>query len=337
MSLRTGWGRIGGALAALLVGLSVLAGPPLTAATRTAPTTVLALKAGSGRGQIGITATDGPSAFRIAADGTIRIMDTVNRRLLFFNGRSGRLASTIDLKFTKRPTDFVVTGQGDLYVLDAGAWTIEHLSIRGARLGTVPISAALKGRFSTLSLTADGRLVGLGTGQGYVLVNNGSPIPLDSQPRARVQGVVTVRSNALFSIAPDSTNRRQSLLIDYGAIAPRGIDLGAVQGTAAFLDVNQGMEPYVAIQRRGSAELRRYAVDGQLLGTLTLDQSGARRALRPIYVDRPGAVYTMNVTRTGLTIQRYVMAGAGGRPLPLYSQLVTTAPWSPGSLQAAVG
>lgn len=316
--------------------------PTLAAATASAAAAqgqeVLAIPAGSGAGQVGITATDGPPTFRIAADGSIRVMDTLNKRLLFFTGQPFKLSQTLDLSFLKRPTDFVVTGKGDLYVLDAEAWAISHLSIQGAELNNIALNPATKGKFTTISLTADGRIFGLERKTGYLLIDAAGPIPIEDQPNAQVEGSATVRSNAIFSIVGDNSNQqRQSLLINYGGTAPATIPLGEIDGEAMFLDINQGMEPYTLVTRGTNAEVQRFNVAGQRLGSLTLDLSGCRAIPRGVYVDRPGDIYTMCVGEQGVSIKHYVMTDAQGQPLPRFDQLVQNAPWSPGSLQSAPG
>lgn len=303
---------------------------------------VLTIPAGSGPGQVGITATEGPPTFRIAADGSIRVMDTINKRLLFFNAATSsqpfKLAETLDLSLLKRPTDFVVTGKGDLYVLDAEAWAISHLSITGSELNNIPLNPATKGKFTTISLTADGRIFGLDRQTGYLLIDAAGPIAIEDQPASIVEGGATVRSNAIFSIVGDNTNPKiQSLLINYGGIAPATIALGPIDGEVTFLDINQGMEPYTVTTRESTLEVQRHSVDGQLMGAITLDRSGCRAVPRGVYVDRPGDVYTMCVGDQGVSIKRYVIVDAQGQPLPRYDQLVDRAPWAPGSLQSAPG
>ncbi len=97
------------------------------------------------------------------------------------------------------------------------------------------------------------------------------------------------------------------------------------------------MEPYIMLQKGSAFEVRRYSISGELLGTLTLDQQNCRPMSRSIYVDRPGDVYSMCVNEQGATITRYAMTDAQGQALPLFDELVTTAPWSPASLQATPG
>lgn len=303
---------------------------------------VLTIPAGSGAGQVGISATDGPPTFRIAADGSIRVMDTVNKRLLFFSATTSsqpfKLTQALDLSFLKRPTDFVVTGKGDLYVLDAEAWAISHLSIGGAELNNIALNPATKGKFTTISLTADGRIFGLERTNGYLLIDSAGPIAIEDQPNAQVEGGATVRSNAIFSIVGDNSNQqRKSLIINYGGIAPATIPLGEIDDEVTFIDINQGMEPYILAAGDTTAEVQRFNVAGQLLGTLTLDLSGCRPVPRGVYVDRPGDIYTMCVGDQGVSIKRYVMTDAQGQPLPRFDQLVQSAPWSPGSLQSAPG
>ncbi len=301
-------------------------------------TTVLQLKAGQGKGQVGITADDGPSTFRVAADGSYRIMDPVNKRLLFFDGTSGKLLQTLNLAFLGRPTDFVVSGKGDLYVLDAEGWTLDHLEVSGKELRNIPLNPDLKGQFTTITLTADGRIYGLGAENVYLLVTADGALEPETQGISGT-GMYTVRSNAVFSLLTGenaATPGETDLYISTGDPETR-FNLGKLSGQVSFVDVNQGMQPYIAISAGGLTEIRRFDVQGNLLGTLTVDQRGCRAAARSLYIDRPGAVYSMCVSDGGVTIQRYVMADAAGTPLPLFSALVTTAPWSPGNLQASPG
>ncbi|HET9224522.1 MAG TPA: hypothetical protein VFO07_18560, partial [Roseiflexaceae bacterium] len=73
--------------------------------------------AGEGQNQIGIYGhtpnIDGPRAFRIGGDGSIRILDSVNSRVLFV-GQDGQVARVLKVEMT--PLDFIVNEQGEVFV-----------------------------------------------------------------------------------------------------------------------------------------------------------------------------------------------------------------------------
>jgi hypothetical protein len=279
----------------------------------------------------------------VAADGSLRIMDTVNKRLLFYApghaGANGKLQRTIDLSSLEQPTDFAVTTVGDVFVLDAAAWALAMYTMDGAEQNITPLHPSLKGLFSTISLTADGSLWGVGENQHHSLIFDSSTAPADVTNDASYGGAVTVRSAAYFAIERGQTSTSQAVLniSNVGDGTPIQFKLGQIDGPATFLDVNQGMEPYILVQNGSVSKVRRYSVSGELRGTLILDQQGCRPMSRSIYVDRPGDVYVMCASAEGATITRYALTDADGQALPLFDQLVTTAPWSPASLQAAPG
>jgi hypothetical protein len=300
---------------------------------------VLRLPAGSGPGQVGITNDAAPPTFRIAADGSIRIMDTVNKRLLFFNGASGPLERTIDLQALQHPIDFAVSGSGDVFVLDAGAWSLTGYGLDGQLEGNTPTHPLFKGLFSTISLDAHGGLWGVGDQVRYTIMPAEAPLDGVHEGETLFRGVPTVRSPMSFEIRENSRQPGGKLLsinnFTDGSLAQ--FDLGDADGDVSFLDVNQGMEPYVQIANGTTTQVRRFSVTGDLLGSLTIDRSGCRMAARAVYVDRPGDVYGMCADDAGVTVTRYVMTDDAGSRLPLFDQLVTDAPWSPGTLQPSPG
>lgn len=304
------------------------ASSPAYARLAAAPTTVLRLKAGSAAGQVGITSQLAPTSFRIGSDGSYRVMDAANKRILFFNGASGKLERTIALTTLKQPTDFAINNAG-VFVLDTGAWKIVRVSLTGKVQSSFAIAPTLKGKITTIALTADGRLFALALNESFLLLSANEPLPPENQLLASFIGVPTVRSNAQFFV--DTQIKELNVyFISSGIVG--AIPLGTYAGTPKFLDVNQGMQPYVTFSNQGKIEVRRFAVNGRLLGKLNFDLSAYRTASRRVYVDRQGAVYTMQIGKADLTIQRYIMTDSAGKPLPAQTTLVTTAPWSPSVL-----
>lgn len=317
-----------------------------SASTTAAPAggqVVLQVPAGNTSQAVGITAQAGPSTFRVAADGSLRFMDPVNKRLMFFEqgqaGANGKLQRTIDLASLQRPSDFAVSSVGDVFVLDVDGWALAMFTMDGTVQNVMPLHPSLRGLFSTISLTADGSLWGVGENTHYSLISDTPTSPADVTQDATFAGTVTVRSAAYFSVGSRPENAIQSVLSisNVGDGTPIHYDLGQLDGRATFLDVNQGMEPYLLVQKDTVAEVRRYSVQGHLLGTLVLDQRNCRPTAGSVYVDRPGDVYVMCVNDNGATITRYAITDGDGQALPLFDRLVTTAPWSPAILQAAPG
>jgi hypothetical protein len=125
---------------------------------------VLRLSAGDGRDQVGIgrdvSGTNGPRAFRIGSDGTLRILDSVNKRVLFF-GQNGKLLRT--LKLDADPIDFIVDNQGEVFVYasDGGRNQVLHYDSRGKLIERLPVA-------SGASVPADGIM--LNSNQDVMLV-----------------------------------------------------------------------------------------------------------------------------------------------------------------------
>ncbi len=299
---------------------------------------VLSLPAGIGTGQVGIGGTDGPASFRIGADGSIRILDTHNQRLLFFDGATGKPQRTISLSETEHPTDFAVKGTGELFVLDtmANKFYLYDLDGRKRKEFKIPLAPEHTEVLKTLSLTASGDLWIMNEIKAFPLLTpDGKQLSRDATEAAGMGGSVTVRSNARFRI--EAGGDKAHLIVDVQSQPAFDQQVGLLDEHPVFLDVNQGMELYVAAKKGESTEIRRYSPAGELMGTLSVDRNGCRPTARGIYVDRPGDVYTMCTGAGGVTVARYSMTDLVGKPLPRYNKLVTTVVWSPNSLQAAPG
>ncbi len=190
----------------------------------------------------------------------------------------------------------------------------------------MPLHPSLRGLFSTISLTADGSLWGVGENKHYSLISDSPTSTADVTQDATFAGAVTVRSAAYFSVVSNPENATQAVLsiTNVSDGMPIQYNLGQLDGRNTFLDVNQGMEPYVLVEQDTGSEVRRYSIQGHLLCTLSLDQQHCRPMARSIYVDRPGDVYVMCVNDSGAMITRYAMTD-DGHALPLFEQLVTTA------------
>lgn len=70
--------------------------PPTVSPTPSIVVGQVVLRVGSGStpGSVGLTGQAGPSTFRVAADGSLRVMDTVNKRLLFYGQATQELTAS---------------------------------------------------------------------------------------------------------------------------------------------------------------------------------------------------------------------------------------------------
>jgi hypothetical protein len=99
---------------------------------------------GSGPGAFGLVtgreqATIGPSAFDVEPDGSVVVLDQLNRRLAFMKPDGGLV--NVPIKFTGAEGDLAIDGQGSIFVLDHGAAAAVHrFTSAGIPTGDVSVS-----------------------------------------------------------------------------------------------------------------------------------------------------------------------------------------------------
>jgi hypothetical protein len=109
-----------------------------------APTAVMARAGwGKGLGELGLDSGReqsriGPSAFDIAPDGSLVVLDQVNRRLAIY--RAGDPPSYLPIDFSGGEGDLAVGGDGSMYVLDAGGPLVRSFDSRGALIAGAPLA-----------------------------------------------------------------------------------------------------------------------------------------------------------------------------------------------------
>jgi hypothetical protein len=123
---------------------SVDLGTHVFAHVRGADGVVLKGRWGSGPGAFGLItgpeqATIGPSAFDVGPDGSIVVLDQVNRRLAFVKPGGG--LGCVAIKFAGAEGDLAIDGQGSIFVLDHGAAAAVHrFTLAGAPTGDGGVS-----------------------------------------------------------------------------------------------------------------------------------------------------------------------------------------------------
>jgi hypothetical protein len=318
--------------------------------------TILQLAPGSGTGQVGISGQgaelNGPRTFRIGVDGTIRLLDSGNKRLLFFTP-DGMLARAVAITAAQDPVDFVVNPQGHIFVFDRGT-TDPPQVVRYRADGTLaerfPVHPAIGSVADGIMLTADQDLLLIQhrftfiNPLYWVIVHEDTGIATTLQPLTQQEGSGTPRSPAIFHMVaePDALGldilRRGTAVQDnlmHGVMhipvsLPRTFDI-------RFFNVDRAMNLYFAsdpaLQDVG---VWRVAPNGTVIGGAFVHVCAP--SWRRIYVDQIGTVWTMCVAEQGVTVMRHPLQDFAGRPLPDAATLPADVPWKPeGSTTSPAG
>ena len=149
---------------------------------------VARLRYGDGPGRVGVTGTapdelpQGPSSFDVAGDGSIRVVDWVNHRILVLS-RGGSFLRAIPAP-DRRPMDLAVASDGTLEVstLGLGA-TAYEVGADGDVIGRYPVAYGVVAR---IAAAPDGPRVQAGPGQ-WTAVRATPGVPLSPEHQAATQ------------------------------------------------------------------------------------------------------------------------------------------------------
>jgi hypothetical protein len=296
---------------------------------------VLTLGRGAGADQIGPNAT-----FRIGADGSIRLLDSENKRLLFFSS-AGEYQNSRELAEANNPLDFIVESSGDLYVLDyAGdnvdrAGPVLHYGADGALKARIALGTDI---FPTgIMLTANSDLMLINGDHYWVAQRNGSPIPAEAQALTQRKGLVTPRSPVAFNNSLDAAHNltvTTQSVIDMQTTS----QVLTAPGADTFFNIDRAMNVYVTSALTSASEqgikVWRYSPGGELLGSAAIALPGCdftSAADRRFYIDQAGAAWTLCITPETTTVSRYTLVDQGGAPLPEAASEPADVPWKPGA------
>lgn len=309
--------------------------------------TILNLGVGMGERQVAVTAAGngpllGPPSFRIGADGSIRLLDAGNKRVLFYSTQ-GELLRELALPEAVRPLDFIVNGEGEIFVYDRGdadangpqfGQRVLRYGPDGALAETVPISERIVG--DAIMLTSDQHLVLVQDNRrSYLIIHAGQALPPAIQPATGQIGAVTPRSPVIFHVDERSGNWP---LLDINSAYSGGpnyalnLALFVPPGEAAFFNVDRGMNLYLTDFAPGaqSAAFRRVAPDGAVIGAGRIDLAGCSGLTwRGLYIDQEGAAWRLCTSVQGVQISRYDLVDAGGAPLPPAGEADASVDWHP--------
>jgi hypothetical protein len=305
---------------------------------------VLQLSAGAGVNQVGInndgSNIGGPRSFRIGADGTIRMLDNVNKRVLFFD-QSGKLARTLRLDETQEPVDFIVNNAGEVFVYggDGGPnFQVLRYGPDGKITLHLPVSPGVSADGIMLTAAQDLVLV-QGNQTFWTLLHQGVTVDPKIQPLTVQEGAATPRSPAIFRTSPgeNGTLDLHAIGLNAGASGENVMEIGSVTTSlpadARFFNVDRAMSLYFT---RPSAEgkavyIWRVARDGTVAGGAHIVTGSCGTSWRNFYVDQAGAAWTMCVDAQGASVTRYTLQDSSGQPLPEAATDAADVAWKPGA------
>jgi hypothetical protein len=271
----------------------------------------------------------GPSAFRIGGDGTIRILDNANRRLLFFTP-AGKPDHMLALPDVHHPVDFIVNPNGEAFILDQKDDQTAQV-VRYTRDGKLEQQLPL-GAISPdgINLTADQDLLVVGSDQTYwTVIHQGTVVAPSIQPLTRREGIATPRSPLIFRASAAVAAQALNIVDPVSDGVLSTVPLHLPSATTQFANVDRAMNLYFrsAIDSPSIAVVR-VMPDGTVAGGAQIE-AGCHVSWRQYYIDQVGTAWTLCVTESGVSVKRYTLQDLQGQPLPLADPQPADVPWQP--------
>jgi hypothetical protein len=301
---------------------------------------VLRLSAGDGPEQVGLdgnlSADNGPRALRIGADGTIRVLDQVSRRVLFFKP-NGQLGRVLNVEAESEPIDFIVNTRGEAFVLDRSYPSkVLHYSPAGKLIARLPVSPAVVG--DSIALTAAQDLVLVQNDVlSWAIESKSVAVPPEIQPLTQQLAIATPRSPTLFQTVVNGESSIELRVIGL-TTGSTGAGIGEVTRLilplppgASFFNVDRAMNLYFVqmTPERDIVEVWRVLPDGTIAGGARI-APGCQLSWRTMYVDQAGAAWTLCTSGQGATVTRYLLRDSHSQPLAEAAQEAADVLWRPG-------
>ena len=252
----------------------------------------------------------GPSSFDVAPDGSLDVVDWVNRRVEVFSA-SGSYLRAFALPNDK-PMDIAVRPGGGLYLGELGMGaTVYQLDAAGRVTGRYPVGFGVSAR---VGATAGGPSVFVGPGQWTdVSLHAGVPLSAEQQSRTETSyvpfpdgsiGVAAPLGSNRFAAVwtrPDGSRAGALVRLPHGVrpgadyfVRPRP-DGGAVVAQALWDDTHMGVG------------LFRFGATGTIEGFSLLPEPSTRQDARfsTVRYRPPGEVLVAYESERALTIQRF--------------------------------
>lgn len=299
------------------------AAPTQMALPRVAGETVLTLALGIG-----------PVAFRIGGDGTIRLLDNSNRRILFFD-QQGQLLRSLSIAEATNPVDFIVDPQGTIFVFDRGdglTTQVLRYAPNGKLAQRLPLDADVGG--DGIMLTADQDLLIVTSNQMYwSLIHKGVVVAPELQPLTIREGTATPRSPLIFRTVGDANGTHTLALASITSPETiANVALALPYRVGRFFNIDRAMNLYF-IDDWGYEDMAvaRVLPDGTVAGGAHIHETGCQLAWRRVYIDQSGSAWSLCASGPGATVKRYTLLSPTGQPLPDISKEPADVIWRPGA------
>jgi hypothetical protein len=282
----------------------------------------------------------GPRSFRIGADGSIRVLDNVNRRVIFFD-LSGKVTRTLRLDASQEAVDFIVNNAGEVFVYsgDGGpTFKVLRFGPDGKLTAQLPVSPGVSADGIMLTAAQDLMLI-QGNQTYWTLLHQGVTVDPKIQPLTMQAGAVTPRSPAIFRTLPgeNGTVDLHAISLNAGISGENVIEVAnlttRLPADARFFNVDRAMNLYFTrTTPDGEAmDVWRVLPDGTIAGGAHILRGSCGASWRTFYVDQVGAAWTMCVDSQGATVSRYSLQDSDGQPLPEAAQEAADVAWKPGA------
>lgn len=273
------------------------------------PTTVLAARWGGGRRQVGRHRGIGPSAFTVLADGTIVVLDQVNRRLAVYRGAKPTYAP---ITFLGGEGDVASAPDRTVYVLDAGRARAHVAFVRSygdefAPLGETSVAEAPADR---LHAGADGAAVHAVASDQWLPVGRGSDLLAPEEQIAGARSTLEFPGGDEVAVLASGRGARFAVFRD-GRLARSWLvtsatPLGEVQFAEPFGD---GLLVVLRVHtgRRAEWEVLALARNGLRARFSARRVEGAGAAAGGRFRLRGGLLYALESGRSGVEVVRYTL------------------------------
>jgi hypothetical protein len=252
----------------------------------------------------------GPSAFDVAPDGSIVVLDQVNHRLSTL--RPGQATLQLPIDFAGGEGDLAIGGDGTIYVLDAGGSqpVVRSFSPAGALIAGTPLAEATA---DMVRVGPDGPLVHVYPSEMWLPTGPGRPPIAPEQQLAGAKVARSVDGGPAVVVSASPAEARFALVrggdVVHSWLVRSSTSLGEVQLAEPYGD---GLLVVVRLWNENQAEFRVLRlVPGGLAGSFAVDRAEwAETASLSRFRLHGSTLYQLRSAPSGVEIAAFEIGGA---------------------------
>lgn len=266
---------------------------------------IQALGLDTGREQSGI----GPSAFDVAPDGSIVVLDQVNHRLSIL--RPGATPTQVPIDFAGGEGDLAVGEDGTIYVLDAGASrpVVRSFSPAGALIAGTPLAETTA---DMIRVGPDGPLVHAYPSEMWLPTGHGRPPLSPEQQLAGAQPGRSVDGGVAIVVSATSAEARFALVrggdVVHSWLVRSATGMGEVQLAEPY---GNGLLVVLRVWNENQAEFRVLRLTpGGLAGSFSVERAEwAETASLSRFRLQGSTLYQLRSAPSGVEIAAFEIGG----------------------------